>query len=93
MPHYFFHLRDGRNDLLDLEGSDCRNRSAAVDRALHHAREILSHDIIADFMDLDQRIDVVNAKGKVVYTQRFADAVAFRAQPPGSSWNDTTHAA
>lgn len=74
MPHYYFHLRDGRHDLLDTEGVDCPHRKAAAAKALQQARCILSHDMIDGALDLSQRIDVENRKGKVVFSQSFGDA-------------------
>src|SRR5205085_2363148 len=77
MAHYFFHLRDGVDILLDQEGRDIE--AADIERhALEEARAIIADDAKGGRILLDQRIDVENASGTIVLTLQFGDAVHIR---------------
>ncbi|HSQ99778.1 MAG TPA: hypothetical protein VLM36_07665 [Sphingomicrobium sp.] len=75
MPLYFFHLRDGKDTLIDEEGMDLAGFDEAKAAALRQARDIISHEARLGRIDLGQRIDVVDAAGATIYSLRFADAV------------------
>jgi hypothetical protein len=81
MASYYFHLRDGVDILLDLEGRDLAGIKDVMAAALHEAREIISHDVLDGHIMLDQRIDVEDGDGKLVHRQEFADAVAIHTAP------------
>jgi hypothetical protein len=72
---YYFHLRDGVDVLLDLEGRELRGMRAIVAAALREARAIISQDALVGRIMLDQRIDVEDGDGQLIYRQEFADAV------------------
>jgi hypothetical protein len=78
MALYYFHLRDGKDVLLDPEGCELPDFKAVVDRTMATARSILSADLLDGHLDLDLRIDVVDAKGKTIHSLNFADAVQIR---------------
>ena len=75
MAHYFFHLRNGAETLLDGEGRDLDGDAAIAAAALREARAIISHEILGGFADLDQNIDVQDEAGAVVHSLAFTDAI------------------
>jgi hypothetical protein len=74
MQSYFFHLRNGKDVLLDAEGRMLE--IADVDAAaLKEARAIIASDINDGTIDLDQGIEVQDRSGEVVNRTAFRDAV------------------
>ena len=80
MAHYYFHLRDGVDILIDHEGRELEASDIAR-LALTEARAIIADDAKGGRIHLDQRIDVENDSGKIVLTLQFADAVAIQYPP------------
>jgi uncharacterized protein DUF6894 len=80
MALYFFHLRDGEDMLLDPEGCELPDLGAVAERTMATARSLLSADVLQGRLDLDLRIDVVDAGGAAIHSLDFADAVEIR--PP-----------
>ena len=78
MAYYFFHLREGTNELLDSEGFHCSSIAETHSHALAGARDILSAEIRTGLLDLRYRIDVEDVSGRTVHTLAFEDAVKFR---------------
>ena len=75
MARYYFHLRDGRDILLDPEGVDLDGLEAARAKALLSARSILAAEILEGKVPLYLRIDVENGAGAIVHRLPFAEAV------------------
>jgi hypothetical protein len=75
----FFHLRDGKDVLLDPEGREFDDQAVIAKTALAEARSIISHDALTGFIRLDQYIDVEDATGTVLHTVEFRDAVTILA--------------
>ena len=75
MPHYFFHLRDGEDVLLDADGREFADIQAVAKAALVEARAIIAEEVRSGRVLLDKYIDVENAFGAVVHRLSFADAV------------------
>ncbi len=80
MARYFFHLRDHDSTLLDDEGVELADLAAVQRAALDAARDTLSHDIRAGFIDLRFRIDVEGEDGAVVHTLPFEKAFVVRGR-------------
>lgn len=78
---YFFHLRDGMNDLLDPEGRRLPSLDAVAAAALLEARAIISADAQAGMIILNRAIEVEDERGKVVHRIDFADAVEIKGGP------------
>jgi hypothetical protein len=74
MARYFFHLRDGHDELLDPEGTELPDKPSIEAAALRAARDTLSHDLLAGRLDLRHRIDVEDEAGTVVHTIELADS-------------------
>ena len=78
MPLYFFHLRDGEDTLIDAEGIELDGVEHAKATALVQARDIISHDATKGWINLAQRIDVLDEEDVTVCSIRFEDAVEIR---------------
>ena len=74
---FFFHLRSGADLLVDEEGVRCSSLDEARALALRAAREIISEDVLAGELDLDQEI-IVTSRGRIAASIAFSDAVGFR---------------
>ncbi len=74
MAKYFMHLRDGVDELLDLEGLEFADLDALRKAVLFTARDLLAGDVRDGIIDLRFRIDAENADGEIVYTLPFKHA-------------------
>lgn len=75
MPLYFFHLRDGVDEVIDDEGRELADPRGIAPAALREARSILSAEAHEGRIALAQRIDVEDGEGRLVHRLHFADAV------------------
>lgn len=75
MARCYFHLRNGDERLLDPEGQQIGDPGQIAGIALKEARSIISQDALRGEIDLDQRLEVEDESGKLVYSLPFADAV------------------
>jgi hypothetical protein len=74
MYKYFFHLRDGTDEVLDPEGV-ALPLDAISGAALTAARDCMAGDVKNGRLELNYRIDVHGEDGALVHTQSFADAL------------------
>ena len=74
MARYFFHLRDGLDNLLDPEGRELADLREVKRVALSCARDTLSHELRDGRLYLAYRIDVENNSGTIVHTLPLRDA-------------------
>ena len=74
MAHYFLHLRNGSDELLDNEGTELASLEAVRAAVLTSARELLASDLVNGVLDLRYRIDAENDAGELVYTLPFKQA-------------------
>jgi len=74
MARYFFHLRDGEDQLLDPDGTELVDHQAIEAAALRAARDTLSHELQLGRLDLRFRIDVEDDDGNIVHSIALADA-------------------
>lgn len=75
MAKYFFHLRDGRDVLLDPEGRDIAEAATIPALALRDARSMISQDVLKGRIDLQQWIEVIDEAGQIIHRLDFRDAV------------------
>ena len=80
VPTYFFHLRDGKDILLDPEGTHLEGQVAIAETALLAARSLISDDALKGHISLECHIDVEDEGGKVVHCLAFTDAVRITGQ-------------
>lgn len=74
VPHYFMHLIDSTDALLDPDGIEMP--ADAVERAtLRAARDCMAGDVQRGQLDLRYRIDVHDDTGGIVHRLPFTDAV------------------
>ena len=74
MAHYFMHLRDSVDEVLDPDGMEMP-AEAVPGAALMAARDCIAGDVKNGKIDLHYRIDVHDESGKLVHSLSFADAV------------------
>jgi hypothetical protein len=74
--HYFLHLRNHIDGLIDDEGCDYENMDTLRAHVLASARDLMSADLARGIVDLRYRIDAEDALGNIVYTLPFGDAVS-----------------
>jgi hypothetical protein len=79
MAHYFMHLRDGTDEVLDEEGVECATLDLLRQAVMLSARDILSSDMKRGVIDLRFRIDAEDSQGEVIYALPFR--YAFRLIP------------
>lgn len=75
MSKYYFHLRDGRDVLLDPEGRDIADPATIPGLTLKDARSIISQDVLGGRIHLEQSIEVIDEAGRIVHRLDFRDAV------------------
>ena len=80
MKRYFFHLRDGTDEILDREGVVLL-ADAVADAAVLAARDCMAADVKRGKLDLRYWIDVHDADDNVVESVPFADAVEIVSSP------------
>jgi hypothetical protein len=73
---YFFHLRNGRDTLIDPDGQEVGDRATIAGVALKEARAMISQDALAGKISLGQVIEVRDKAGKLIHTLSFRDAVS-----------------
>jgi hypothetical protein len=74
MGHYFLHLRDHVDEVLDPDGLDFESVDALKAAVAASARDVMCGDLRNGIIDLRYRIDAENAAGQVVYTLPFSAA-------------------
>jgi hypothetical protein len=75
MAKYYFHMRNDAEELLDPEGVEMLSKRVPV-YALLTARDCMAGDVRSGYLNLDYRIDVHEANGRLVHSLRFCDAVS-----------------
>lgn len=78
----FFHLRDGRDILLDPDGRNLEGRDAIATAALTEARAIIASEALVGRINLEQHIDVEDADRNVIHSLRFTDAIELVLSEP-----------
>jgi hypothetical protein len=81
MARYFFHLRDGVDQLLDPEGREFDDLNTLRRAALRDARDCLCGDLQTGIIDLRYRIDVEDGEGNLVYSLPFEHAFSIIPHP------------
>jgi len=74
VARYFFHLRDGTDQLLDPDGVDLPDLAAVRQTALAAARDTLSNELRDGRLDLRYRIDVEDGRGDLVHSLPLEEA-------------------
>jgi hypothetical protein len=77
MPRYFFHLRDGDDRLLDVDGVELPDPASAAAQALKEARGMLGEEVRSNGrLQLNLRIDVEDEHGNIIHSLAFDQAVS-----------------
>lgn len=75
MARYYFHLRDGHDQIIDPEGREVSEIAQIAGLALQDARSIIGHDAMRGEIRLGQTIDVLDEGGSLVHRLSFRDAI------------------
>jgi hypothetical protein len=74
MPVFYFHIRSHDGLFLDEEGSEHASLAAAGLEAIRGARSLISAEVEAGHVRLDQSIELFDEEGQHRSTVRFEDA-------------------
>ena len=74
MAKYYMHLRNGTDELLDVEGVELQDADAVRENVMTAARDLLAGDLRIGVVDLRYRIDAENSGGEIVYSLAFKNA-------------------
>jgi hypothetical protein len=75
VTHYYLHLRDGTEEVLDPEGSTFLTFEKLVQAVQAAARELIADGAFGGRIDFGYRIDAEDADARIVHTLQFRDAV------------------
>ena len=75
MPRFYLHVCNGNGFVEDEEGSDLPDASAAREKAIAGARDIMAAEIQLGELDLGSFIEVEDENGNYLFTVTFADAI------------------
>ncbi|WP_454883785.1 DUF6894 family protein [Sphingomonas oryzagri] len=75
MATYYFHVRVGDDQLLDLEGRALSGYDDVVIAALAEVRALLGSEALEGSINFQQHLDVEDVSGEVVHRLPFIDAV------------------
>ncbi len=75
MAVYFFHLRGGRIDAHDHEGTELADATAARRQAVLNARDIMAEEVKEGRLPLHERIDVHDGEGLLLFSVPFRSAI------------------
>lgn len=81
MPLYRFNLYNSVGFVPDEEGRELADLAAAKAEGLKGARAIIADEVIQGRFDLNGRIEVVDADGRLLLTIGFAEAVSGPKSP------------
>ncbi|WP_324749615.1 hypothetical protein SH591_13930 [Sphingomonas sp. LY54] len=80
MPRFYLHVCNGNGFVEDEEGSDLPDASAAREKALAGARDIMAAEIQLGELDLGSFIEVEDENRNYLFTVTFAHAVDLKGQ-------------
>ena len=78
MPHFFFDIHNVEIQASDDEGSELPDLEAARRKAIEGIRSILSHEVLADKLDLRGQINVRDEDGVIRFSVGYGQAVDIR---------------
>jgi len=78
MARYFLHQRGGRHEIPDEEGHEAVDLDAARARAIAGIRSILAEELLAGYLALGERIDIHDARNRLLASIDFPDAFQVR---------------
>jgi hypothetical protein len=81
MPMYFFHIREGEEVILDLEGAELPDIAAAQKAALEGASSLIAEAVKRGERNFQGRLDVEDGHGQRVLTVSFACPIQIDVAP------------
>ncbi len=79
MTHYYLNIINGTGLIVDNEGEEFADLSAARERAAESVRSILSDELkSAGLINLQGRIEIIDQHGSMVLSLPFREAIDLR---------------
>lgn len=75
MPQFCLHIQNAHGGAEDDEGLEVTSLAVAREKAVHGIRSLLAAEMNSGSFNLDGRIDIKDAAGKVLLTVPSRDAV------------------
>ena len=75
MPQFYLHIYNDHGDAEDDEGLEAPSLAVAREKALHGIRSLLAAEVENGSFNLAGRIDIKDARGEVLLTVPFNEAV------------------
>jgi hypothetical protein len=76
VPQFYLHIHNAHGEAEDDEGLEVPSLAVAREKAVHGIRSLLAAEAMNGSFNLDGRIDIKDAAGKVLLTVPFKEAVA-----------------
>jgi hypothetical protein len=83
VPRFYFHLHDRFGPVPDPDPRELPDLDVVRAQALKGARSIICEDVCEGRVDLTGRIDVLDAKGTLVLSLPFSEAVELVLEKDG----------
>ncbi len=80
MPLYYFHIRCDGGLIIDEEGGEHESLAAAALEAVRGARCLMSAEVEAGHLELEQAIEIFDAEGQHLSSVKFEDALRITRQ-------------
>jgi hypothetical protein len=81
MPRFHLHIRTGREIIEDEEGIEVADYTTAIVEAVRGARCLMTGEVAAGALCLDQSIEIHDAAGQHLTTVPFTEALKLVAAP------------
>jgi hypothetical protein len=78
MQRYFFNVHNGTGLTEDIEGRELPDLEAARQQALVGIRSLVGEELETGLVDLNGRLDIIDAKGSLLLSVAFGEAVEFK---------------
>ena len=79
MARFFFHFRDDREFVEDLEGQDVADLATAHERGVAALREILAGDVANGLLNMSSAIDIENEHHAAVASIECSEVLKVRS--------------
>lgn len=80
MARYYLHLRDGTEDVPDVEGANYDTVASLKEAMVRSARDVIAGDVLHGLLNLGLRIDAETGDGRLIATLPFRDVVEIKPE-------------
>jgi hypothetical protein len=78
MPQFYLHIHNDHGDAEDDEGLEVPSLAVAREKAVQGIRSLLAAEVENGGMNLNGRIDIKDARGELLLTVPFKEAVTVK---------------